>query len=174
MFVLALFVIPISTLVIAIVYLRQYRMRGSRRWMAVIAHSISVAAIIGVYGATCVVYYEGSSWQYPGWLIFLAGSALFWYAVYRHPAALTPKDGTQVVRSGPYNYIRHPIYSGGLVGALGLLGVAPSWQLLTVWLVLLGSLMSLIFVEERELKLRMGSDYTQYCNETRLLIPWII
>jgi len=173
-FLVVLGVMPLATAVIAIVYLRQYRTPAARLPVAVLAHFLAVSAIISGYAVLCFLYYQPSLWQYPGWAIFALGSALFWYAVRCHPTCLVPDEHVPVVRAGPYHRIRHPIYAGGLVGAFGLIGVAPSWPVFTVWLVLATCLMLLIWIEERELTVRLGSAYSEYSRQTQLLVPGVL
>lgn len=172
-FLIVLGVLPASTAVIATVYLAQYRPKA-RLSIAVVAHFLAVTLIICGYAVLCLWYYRPTPLQYPGWAVFALGSALFWYSVRCHPTCLVPDDQVGVVRAGPYHRIRHPIYAGGLVGAFGLIGVAPSWPVLVVWLELAACLMLLIRVEERELAGRLGSAYREYSRQTRLLVPGVL
>lgn len=173
-FALGLAAMPLATAAIGAVYLLQYRLARTPRWVAVGVHFVSVSTIICTYAVLCYEYYRDSPWQYAGWAVFGAGSVLFWYAVRCHPTCLVPDERVGVVHAGPYRYIRHPIYSGGLLGALGLIGVAPAWQLAGVWLSLAVSLLVLACLEERELAARFGSPYREYARATRLLIPGVL
>jgi protein-S-isoprenylcysteine O-methyltransferase Ste14 len=76
--------------------------------------------------------------------------------------------------AGPYGYIRHPMYAGGLTAALGLLAVSLSREVLVAWLVLGASLWCLVEIEERELRQRLGSNYESYSRKTKRLIPRLI
>ncbi|MGC7102108.1 methyltransferase family protein [Amycolatopsis lurida] len=173
-FVVALAVMPGATAVIAAVYLVQYRAPRESRWPLVAAHFLAVTAIIATYGLLCVWAFRPGWWQYPGWVVFAAGAFVFWYAVRCHPTCLVPDDDRGVVKAGPYRYIRHPIYAGGLLGALGLVAVAPSWQVALVWLELTVCLAVLAKLEETELRGRLGVRYGEYQRGTRLLVPGVL
>src|ERR1700681_2973237 len=60
-----------------------------------------------------------------GLLLMLVGLALRWYAVWVLGASFTvdvaTRPGQTVVESGPYRWIRHPSYTGGLLTLLGVL-----------------------------------------------------
>ncbi|HEX2085720.1 MAG TPA: isoprenylcysteine carboxylmethyltransferase family protein [Solirubrobacteraceae bacterium] len=166
--------LPLATAAIAAVYLRQYRVGPRARRAAVGVHFLSVTAIIGTYSLLCLTEYRTTAWMVVGWAVFAAGSVVFWYAVRSHPTCLVPDDQQGVVSAGPYSRIRHPIYSGGLLGALGLLGVAPSWRVAVAWLVLAACMGVLLAIEERELLARFGARYAQYRRDTDLLIPGVL
>jgi protein-S-isoprenylcysteine O-methyltransferase Ste14 len=83
-----------------------------------------------------------------------------------------PKDDATLVQSGPYRVVRHPIYSGLIVGALG-------WALMnTSLLTLVYAVILLAFFdiksrrEERWLA-RKFPDYAAYQARVAKLIPFI-
>jgi protein-S-isoprenylcysteine O-methyltransferase Ste14 len=82
------------------------------------------------------------------------------------------QDGHHVVRSGPYGVLRHPSYTGGLVGLLGM-GIALSNWLSIAALVLipLAGVLVRIRFEEAKLASVLGQDYTDYAAGTSRLIP---
>lgn len=168
-----LIALPVSTLLIGWVYIAQYKSSPALKPLFVFVHFLSVAAIICFYGYLCYERYVPSIWQYPGWLVFIIGSTFFWYAAFLHKASLLPDHHYAVFAGGPYKYVRHPIYSGGLLGAAGLILVAPSWQVIAAWTILFLSLWILIIIEERELIMRFGEKYQEYCNRTRRIVPEI-
>lgn len=167
--------LPTACATISAVYLAQYRTaRKSLIPVLVTAHFVAVVMIIASYAWLCLVHVRSSLLLYPGWVVFALGSGLFWYAVRCHPACLVPDDQCGVVRVGPYQLIRHPIYAGGLLAALGLAGVAPSWQVLAAWAELAVCLAALVWVEERELCGRIGEAYHAYRSRTKLLVPRVL
>jgi protein-S-isoprenylcysteine O-methyltransferase Ste14 len=170
----AILAIPACTALIGGIYVLQYRSHPRWRPVFVLLHFLSVVAIISLYGYLCYEQYTPTVWRYPGWAIFAAGSAVFWYAAFRHRASLLVKDDYGVFEGGPYRYVRHPIYAGGLLGAAGLVLVAWSWQVALVWAVLLVSLWALLLLEERELLARLGDTYSAYNSRRRRLIPGIL
>lgn len=82
------------------------------------------------------------------------------------------RDGHELIDRGIYSVLRHPSYTGLLIGFVGAAFSLGSWiraavVLIPVVLVLLRR----IGLEERVLRSRFGQDYDQYCNRTRRLIP---
>lgn len=80
----------------------------------------------------------------------------------------------QVVRSGPYRWVRHPSYSGMLLGAAALavwLGNPLSW--LAAMGCILAAILYRIRVEERVLGEALGERYLSYAAGTRRLIPGV-
>lgn len=83
------------------------------------------------------------------------------------------KDDPELVTSGPYRLVRHPIYSGILAAGAGT-AVALSWW----WLVAV-ALGGAYFVysaavEERFLTERFPDGYPAYRRSTKMLIPFIL
>jgi protein-S-isoprenylcysteine O-methyltransferase Ste14 len=86
---------------------------------------------------------------------------------------MTTKSDPELVTSGPYRLIRHPIYSGIL---LGLLGTALATDL--YWLIVAG-VMGVYFlysakVEERLMTAAFPSAYPSYRARTKMLIPFVL
>ena len=86
---------------------------------------------------------------------------------------MTQKDEPELVTSGPYRLVRHPIYSGILTAAAGT-AVALSW----LWLIAV-ALAGVYFiysatVEERYLTARFPDDYPAYKRSTKMLVPFIL
>ena len=85
---------------------------------------------------------------------------------------MTQKDEPELVTSGPYHLVRHPIYSGILVAGVGT-AVALSW----LWLpaVILAGVYFLYSatVEERYMAEQFPDDYPVYKRSTKMLFPFI-
>ena len=85
---------------------------------------------------------------------------------------MTQKDEPELVTSGPYHLVRHPIYSGILVAGFGT-ALALSW----LWLIAVG-LAGVYFVysatvEERFLTEQFPDAYPAYRNSTKMLVPFV-
>jgi protein-S-isoprenylcysteine O-methyltransferase Ste14 len=89
-------------------------------------------------------------------------------------ALVTIKQDHQIIRRGPYAFVRHPIYSGGL---LALAGTAIAFGelrgLLGFALVFIAWLMK-SRLEESFLERQFGMDYAQYKREVKGLIPFVL
>ena len=85
---------------------------------------------------------------------------------------MSQKDEPELVTSGPYRLVRHPIYSGVLVAGVGT-AVALSWA----WLIAV-ALAGIYFVysatiEERNMTEQFPDAYPVYRRSTKMLVPFI-
>ena len=85
---------------------------------------------------------------------------------------MSQKDDPELVTSGPYHLVRHPIYSGLLVAGIGT-AVALSW----LWLiaVILGGIYFVYSatVEERNMAEQFPEAYPAYRRSTKMLVPFV-
>ena len=86
---------------------------------------------------------------------------------------MTQKNEPELVTSGPYRFVRHPIYSGIVLAAVGT-AAGLAW----VWLTVVG-LAGIYFVyaatvEERYLAEQFPEDYPAYRRSTRMLVPFVL
>ena len=85
---------------------------------------------------------------------------------------MTQKNDPELVTSGPYHLVRHPIYSGILVAGLGT-ALALSWLgLIAVVLAGVYFLYSAT-VEERHMTQQFPDSYPAYKRSTKMLVPFI-
>ena len=86
---------------------------------------------------------------------------------------MSQKDDPELVTSGPYRFVRHPIYSGILVAGIGT-AVALSWY----WLfaVVLAGIYFIYAatVEERFLTEQFPDSYPAYKRSTKMLVPFLL
>ncbi len=85
---------------------------------------------------------------------------------------MTEKNDPELVTTGPYRLVRHPIYSGILSAGVGT-ALALSW----LWLIAVG-LAGIYFVysatvEERYMTERFPDAYPVYRRSTKMLVPFI-
>ena len=86
---------------------------------------------------------------------------------------ITLKVGHRLVRTGPYAWVRHPIYTGVL---LAVVGRALSVNTVAAWMgavIAAGAYWRKIRLEERVLMAHFGNEYTQYRAEVKALVPGI-
>jgi len=87
---------------------------------------------------------------------------------------VTVKRGHELVTSGPYAIVRHPIYTGlvvAFVGSATALGEARG--VLAVALVV-ASLWRKLRLEERWMAEQFGDDYERYRGRVRALVPFVL
>ncbi len=86
---------------------------------------------------------------------------------------MTQKDKPELVTSGPYHLVRHPIYSGILAAGIGT-AVALSWQGLTAVALAGVYFLYSATVEERYLTDQFPDSYPIYKRSTKMLVPFIL
>ena len=78
----------------------------------------------------------------------------------------------RLVASGPYRYVRNPMYIGGglLLLGFGLYLRSPAMALFApIWWLMIDPLV--VFYEERALRAKFGQEYEAYCRRTPRWIP---
>jgi len=111
-----------------------------------------------------------------GALLIVAGGALGATGLLNLGRNLTPlphpKDDATLVQSGAYAIVRHPIYSGLILGALGWALVVASWLTLAYAVILF---MFFDIKSRREERWLAGkfADYAAYQRRVRKLLPWV-
>jgi len=86
-------------------------------------------------------------------------------------SAVTIKVGHQLIRTGPYAWVRHPIYSGLLLAMIGtVLALRELRGLLAFVLLWLGFWIKLR-MEEEFMRKTFGEEYAEYSRSTGPLIP---
>jgi protein-S-isoprenylcysteine O-methyltransferase Ste14 len=113
-----------------------------------------------------------------GWVaipVLISGFLLFWYS--HHTIGrywnirIGMKQAHQLVTSGPYACIRHPLYSALFLGYLGTLLALQSWLLAAWFPLFLASY--LIFAKEEEsiMERSFGVAYQVYRQKTGMFLP---
>jgi protein-S-isoprenylcysteine O-methyltransferase Ste14 len=152
------------------------RIRGWRWYVPVVLLPVEwllppalIALRVGEIEADCLPV------RVAGLAVGLAGAVLLaWAAVWlgrflMHEAAV--RDDHALIESGPYRFVRHPVYAGYLALLLGS-GVAS----LNVWLLLIWpfSLLGISIqadAEEQLLAARFGREYECYAGRVGRLVP---
>ena len=81
--------------------------------------------------------------------------------------------GQNVIHSGPYAIVRHPMYTGMSMTALGIPLALASYMAMPIFALTIPLLMFRVIHEERTLQ-RDLPGYPEYCEQTRFrLVPWI-
>jgi protein-S-isoprenylcysteine O-methyltransferase Ste14 len=86
---------------------------------------------------------------------------------------MTQRAEPELVTSGPYRFVRHPIYSGLLIATLGTALLNSLFGLIVV------ALLVVYFyycgtVEERNLVTTFPKAYPEYKSRTKMLIPFLL
>jgi len=112
-----------------------------------------------------------------GTVLFVAGLALaVWARITlgrNWGMPMTLKQEPELVTSGPYRYIRHPIYTGILLAMLGT-GIATYVLALIVFAVMGVYFVYSARVEDRLMATSFPSTYPEYRERTKMLIPFVL
>ena len=81
------------------------------------------------------------------------------------------KEDHQLVQSGPYARVRHPIYSGMLLAMIGTGLFVGEWRAVIGVLLVFSAHWQKARREERLLANQFGTAYQEYCGRTGSLIP---
>lgn len=113
----------------------------------------------------------------PAWALLAASLALAaWTLAHNRIGNFNirpvPKAGGQLVTSGPYHWIRHPMYTSVMLGATALAWAAPSWAWLA-WAALWVVFWTKSTLEERQMTER-HPHYAAYRQRSRRFLPWLL
>lgn len=115
--------------------------------------------------------------RYLGLLLYVGGNALAFVALHalgkQYSGYVTLQEGHELVQTGIYGLIRHPIYLRALMVAVGLPLLFRSWLILP--LVALGVLFvaARIRQEEKLLAEHFGGEFEVYRRRTWRLLPYV-
>ncbi len=102
------------------------------------------------------------------WLFYRSHADL---GIYWSPT-LQMRDNHQLMTSGIYARIRHPMYAAMIVQGFGQVLFLPNWIAGPAWLVTFGILyLFRVGYEERMMLDRFGSEYETYMQHTGRLLP---
>ena len=80
----------------------------------------------------------------------------------------------KIVRTGPYSIVRHPIYTGLLIGIAGSAIATVSVTALIILVIIFVVFVLKSRIEEKFLQEEFGEEYEQYRREVKGLIPFVL
>jgi protein-S-isoprenylcysteine O-methyltransferase Ste14 len=151
--------------------------RGSRRRIPLGGlTALSVVVLVRVF-RTGSLSVHSVAVEAIGAAVFACGLAIaIWARVHlgsNWGMPMTEKAEPELVTSGPYRFVRHPIYSGLLVGLLGT-AIATNPIGLIIVLVLGAYFYYAASVEEKNLTTTFPTTYPAYRARTKMLIPFVL
>jgi protein-S-isoprenylcysteine O-methyltransferase Ste14 len=134
-----------------------------------------VAALIASMGRTLPLR-SSMTQQWVGVGLCLAGIAFaVWARVYigrNWGMPMSLREGHELVTSGPYAYVRHPIYSGLMVAMIGsALTESLFWML--VFVLYFAYFLVSARSEEKTMLAQFPDTYPAYRRRTKMLIPFV-
>lgn len=88
--------------------------------------------------------------------------------------SVTIKREHELITSGPYRFVRHPIYTGILTGFLGTAIATTQYRGVIAFLLVFLSLWYKLRLEERWMRAQFGPTYNDYARRTYALIPGLL
>jgi protein-S-isoprenylcysteine O-methyltransferase Ste14 len=82
-------------------------------------------------------------------------------------------DDHQLIRSGPYAFVRHPMYFGAWVLFFGLILIYPVWAVLLTFISTVIAFLGRARREDAALGERFKDEWADYKKQTKFIIPYI-
>jgi protein-S-isoprenylcysteine O-methyltransferase Ste14 len=89
-------------------------------------------------------------------------------------ATVTVKQDHELIRTGPYAIVRHPIYTGLLSGFIGTALAIGQWRGVVAVAIVFVAFWRKLRLEERWMSETFGEDYRRYRAHTKALIPFLL
>ena len=86
---------------------------------------------------------------------------------------VTVKQDHELIRTGPYRYVRHPIYTGLLLAILGTALIFGEWRGLIAFVIFTAAIMLKVRTEERFMDESFPEQYARYRAEVPALLPFL-
>jgi len=83
----------------------------------------------------------------------------------------TPREHPELISTGVFRLMRHPIYTGAILFYLGSIVMTLSLASAAFWLVIIGFYIFICRYEESILTEAFGGDYMEYKKKTGMLFP---
>ncbi|GAC1454749.1 MAG: isoprenylcysteine carboxylmethyltransferase family protein [Steroidobacteraceae bacterium] len=113
---------------------------------------------------------------WPGLALLAAGLGFaVWARVHlgrNWSASVTVKEGHELVRSGPYALVRHPIYTGLITAVLGTAIISGTVRAALGLAIITLSLLRKLRTEEEFMRATFPGDYQRYSARVPALIPF--
>jgi protein-S-isoprenylcysteine O-methyltransferase Ste14 len=88
--------------------------------------------------------------------------------------SVTIKEDHELIVSGPYAVVRHPIYTGLLVGFLGTGIAVAQVRGVLAFLFIFAALWIKLRLEERWMRAHFGASYEMYSRRVAALVPYLL
>ena len=115
---------------------------------------------------------------YTGLALTVAGTVFaIWARVFlgrNWSSFVTIKEEHQMIQSGPYALVRHPIYSGFLLGLLGTALASGEVRALVALPIAFLAWWTKSRLEEKFMEQRFGDEYAAYRRRVKALIPFVL
>jgi protein-S-isoprenylcysteine O-methyltransferase Ste14 len=134
-----------------------------------IFHGSDAYLVYGSWHRQPVVEYAGVAATVAGLLVMVWGRVhlgRYWSGM------VTLKEGHRLIRTGPYAWVRHPLYSGLLLGAAGSALAAGTGDAAAGFVLLAAAYVVKLRREETLLTREFGEEYARFMREVPALVPF--
>lgn len=87
--------------------------------------------------------------------------------------SVTVKEGHELITTGPYSLVRHPIYTGILCGFLGTAIAISQVRGFVGFALIFVALWAKLRMEEEWMRGQFGETYANYASHTAALVPYL-
>jgi protein-S-isoprenylcysteine O-methyltransferase Ste14 len=87
--------------------------------------------------------------------------------------SVTIKQGHELITTGPYAVVRHPIYTGILIGFLGMAIAISQVRGFIAFVLVFLALWIKLRMEEQWMRSQFGETYATYAHQTAALVPYL-
>jgi protein-S-isoprenylcysteine O-methyltransferase Ste14 len=88
--------------------------------------------------------------------------------------SVTIKQGHELITTGPYTVVRHPIYTGILTGFLGMAIAISQVRGFIAFVLVCLALWIKLRIEEQWMGSQFGEAYATYAHQTAALVPYLL
>lgn len=123
--------------------------------------------------------WDVTEWMFWSGLLLTAAGLMFsvWARVHlgrNWSGIVTIKQGHELITSGPYALVRHPIYTGLLLGFIGSAMAIGEWRGVVAVVLVAVSFWFKLRREERWMRQQFGQAYSKYAERVSALVPFIL
>lgn len=120
-----------------------------------------------------------AAWSFWSGAVLTAAGLLFTVWARQHigrnwSAIVTIKQGHELVTSGPYAIVRHPIYTGLLLAFAGSALARGEWRGILAVAIVLVAFSFKLRIEERWMREQFGEAYQAYARRVSALVPYLL
>ncbi len=134
-------------------------------WIPLFAAAIEIAILLDVVGL--ILYLAGFSF------VLWARRTLGKYWGISTSQQVKLLDDHQLIQSGPYAFVRHPMYFGWWVAMFGLTLIYPVWAVFLLFIFSVISFAGRARREESALAERFGEQWIEYRKHTKFIFPFL-
>lgn len=162
---------------------RTARRENGRSW-ALHMLPLAIAGVLLIADSTPWPFLQREIWPYRSafhWIALALTIAGLAFALWARSSlgrnwsgSVQVKSQHALVRSGPYRWVRHPIYTGLLAALLGTAVALDQWRGVLAFVIVLAALLYKLRLEERWMTETFGDSYRDYRKHSKALIPGIL